>query len=214
VHRQTDPSSSKSNSSRKKYSMNDVTFSIASHRTKGTKSQSSDYQGRHIIAGIQRGDDRKRKKNMKLSTISSGLLLGVTLLLATGASAASKGSLKLNEAVSVNGTQLAKGEYEIMWEGTGPNVELNVIQSKKIVVTVPARLVELKRAGPGQGYGTRKEEDGRTSLTSIFFSGKKYEVAIGKGQHRLCFCEFLGWRRRQSFWASNTLDQPHRRSSR
>ena len=181
VHRQTDPSSSKSNSSRKKYSMNDVTFSIASHRTKGTKSQSSDYQGRQIIAGIQRGDDRKRKKNMKLSTISSGLLLGVTLLLATGASAASKGSLKLNEAVSVNRTQLAKGEYEIMWEGTGPNVELNVVQSKKIVATVPARLVELNHPGPGQGYGTRKEEDGTTSLTAIYFSGKKYELAIGKG---------------------------------
>jgi hypothetical protein len=76
------------------------------------------FQGRQIIAGIQRGDDRKRKKNMKLSNITSGLVLGVTLLLATGASAASKGSLKLNEAVSVNGTQLAKGEYEIMWEGT------------------------------------------------------------------------------------------------
>jgi hypothetical protein len=80
------------------------------------------FQGRQIIAGIQRGDDRKRKMNMKPSNITSGLVLGVTLLLATGASAASKGSLKLNEAVSVNGTQLAKGEYEIMWEGTGPNL--------------------------------------------------------------------------------------------
>ena len=161
--------------------MNDVTFSIASHRTEGTKSQSSGYHGRQILAGIQRADDNKRKKseNMKLSNISIGLLLGITLL-ATGASAASKGSLKLNEAVSISGMQLAKGQYEVTWEGTGPNVELNVIQSKKIVVTVPARLVELKHAGPGQGYGTRKEEDGRTSLTSIFFSGKKYEVAIGK----------------------------------
>jgi hypothetical protein len=52
------------------------------------------FQGRQIIAGIQRGDDRKRKMNMKLSNITSGLVLGVTLLLATGASAASKGSLK------------------------------------------------------------------------------------------------------------------------
>jgi 2-haloacid dehalogenase len=38
---------------------------------------------------------------MKLSNISSGLLLGMTLLLATGASAASKGALKLDEAVTV-----------------------------------------------------------------------------------------------------------------
>src|ERR1700751_2103276 len=115
---------------------------------------------------------------MKLSNISSGLLLGMTLLLATGASAASKGALKLDEAVSVNGTHLAKGEYEVTWDGTGPNVELNVIQSKKVVATVPARLVQLSHRVPGQGYGTRKEEDGKTSLTAIYFYGKKYELAF------------------------------------
>jgi len=161
--------------------VSDVTFSIPWHRTEGTKSQSSDHQERQVIASIRRDDHKQRKnKNMKLTNISSGLLLGMTLLLATGASAASKGSLKLDEAVSVNGTHLAKGEYEVTWDGTGPNVELNVIQSKKTVATVPARLVQLNHPGPGQGYGTRKEEDGTTSLTSIYFSGKKYELAIGK----------------------------------
>ncbi len=117
---------------------------------------------------------------MKFSKMGSGLLLGMTLLLGTSASAASKGSLKLEEAVSVNGMQLAKGEYKVTWEGTGPNVELSVIQSKKIVATVPARLVELSHSGLGQGYGTRKEEDGTTSLTAIYFYGKKYELAIGQ----------------------------------
>jgi hypothetical protein len=121
-----------------------------------------------------------KNKNMKLSNISSRLLLGMTLLLATGASATSKGALKLDEAVSVNGTHLAKGEYEVTWDGTGPEIELNVIQSKKVVVTVPARLVQLNHPGSGQGYGTQKEEDGTTSLTSIYFSGKNYELAIRK----------------------------------
>ena len=116
---------------------------------------------------------------MKLSNTGVGLLLGITLL-ATGASAGSKGSLKLTEAVSANGMQLAKGDYEVTWDGTGPDVELNVIQSKKIVATLTARLVELSHRGPGQGYGTRKEEDGTTSLTAIYFYGKKYEFAIGE----------------------------------
>ncbi len=92
---------------------------------------------------------------MKLSKISTGLLLGMTLLLTTGASAATKGSLKLEEAVSVNGMQLAKGEYKVTWEGTGPNVELSIIRSKKIVATVPARLVDLNR--PGRGRDTEHE---------------------------------------------------------
>jgi hypothetical protein len=166
--------------SREKHIVSDVTFSILWHRTEETKSQSSDHQERQIIASIWRDDDRKRMNRMKLSNIRSGLLLGMTLLLPTGASAASKGSLKLDEAVSVNGTHLVKGEYEVTWDGTGPNVELNVIQSKKIVATVPARLVQLNHSGPGQGYGTRKEEDGTTSLTRIHFSGKKYEFVICK----------------------------------
>jgi hypothetical protein len=117
---------------------------------------------------------------MKFSKMGSGLLLGMTLLLATSASAASKGSLKLEEAVSVSGMQLAKGEYKVTWEGTGPNVELSVIQSKRIVATVPARLVELSRPGLGQGYGTRKDEDGATLLTGIYFYGKRYELEIGQ----------------------------------
>jgi hypothetical protein len=165
--------------SRKKKIINHVTFSIASHLTEGTESQSSGRGGPRIIGNLQHGDDRKRKGNyMKLSKISNGLLLGMTLVLATGASAATKGSLKLEEPVSVNGMRLAKGEYKVTWEGTGPNVQLSVIQSKKIVATVPARLVELSRPGLGQGYGTRKNEDGTTLLTGIYFSGKRYELEI------------------------------------
>jgi len=86
----------------------------------------------------------------------------------------------LNRPAITDGRFLPAFSERITWEGTGPNVELNVIQSKKIVATVPARLVELSHRGPGQGYGTRKEEDGTTSLTAIYFYGKKYELAIGK----------------------------------
>jgi hypothetical protein len=117
---------------------------------------------------------------MKVSKISIGLLLGLTLLPATGALAANKGSLKVFEPITIDGTPLAKGDYQVKWEGTGPDVELNIIGSNKIVVTVPARLVDLSHPGQYEGYGTRKEEDGSTSLTDIYFSGKKYELAIGQ----------------------------------
>jgi hypothetical protein len=125
-------------------------------------------------------ENRRRKGNyMKFSKTYTGLLMGMILLLAAGAEAASKGSLVLDKAVSINGTPLAKGEYKLTWEGTGPNIELNVIQSRKIVATVPARLVDLDRAGQQMGYETRMQEDGTTSLTAIFFLGKRYEMQIG-----------------------------------
>jgi hypothetical protein len=122
---------------------------------------------------------------MNVLKISNGLLLGLTLLVATSGSAATnssqdKGSLNIQEPVTVNGTRLAMGKYQLKWEGTGPDVALNIIQSHKIVATVPARLVDLARAGRADAYETRKEEDGSTLLTSIDFSGKKYQLAIGQ----------------------------------
>ncbi|MGA7921033.1 MAG: hypothetical protein WCA38_15325 [Candidatus Acidiferrales bacterium] len=122
---------------------------------------------------------------MNVSKISNGVLLGLTLLVATSGSAAThssqnKGSLSIQEPVTVNGTRLAVGNYQLKWEGTGAEVELNIIQSHKIVATVPARLVDLTRPGRADAYEARKEDDGSTLLTAIDFSGKKYQLAIGQ----------------------------------
>jgi hypothetical protein len=124
---------------------------------------------------------KKRKRVcMKVSRISKGLLLGAAMLMATDALAANKGSLKIYEPVTVNGTKLAVGDYQVKWEGTGPNVELNIIKSNRVIATVPVRLVELSRPERDSASVTRKVEDGTTSLTEIRFSGKKYELSIGQ----------------------------------
>ena len=123
---------------------------------------------------------------MKVSKISSGLLLGLMLLLATSASAATnssknKGSMNIEAPVTVNGTRLPVGNYQLTWQGTGADVELNILQSHKVVATVPAKLIDLPRLARGDRYGTRKLEDGSTSLTEIGFYGKNYELVIGQG---------------------------------
>ena len=117
---------------------------------------------------------------MKLSRIYKGPLLAATLLIVTSALAANKGSLNISQPVTVNGTKLAAGDYQVKWEGTGPNVELNIIKSKKVVVTVAARLAELSRPERNSASVTQMAEDGTTSLTEIFFSGKNYELSIGQ----------------------------------
>jgi hypothetical protein len=165
--------------SRKKKTMNHVTFRIASHLTEGTESQSSGCGGPQAIGPSAWRQSKAGGNYMKFSKISNGLLLGMTLLVTT-ASAATRGSLKLEESVSVNGMHLAKGEYRVTWQGTGSNVQLSVIQSQKIVATVPSRLVRLSRPGPSQGYETRKDKDETTVLTAIYFAGRKYEMEIGQ----------------------------------
>ena len=123
---------------------------------------------------------------MKLWKISNSVLLGLTLLAATSASASTKssqnkGSLNIQEPVTVNGIRLAMGNYQLRWEGTGSDVKLNIIQSHKVVATVPVQLVDLARTASTEGYETRKEEDGSTSLTNIDLSGKKYQLHIVQG---------------------------------
>src|ERR1700740_2357289 len=115
---------------------------------------------------------KEEHKNMKLS---NSVLLGLTLLVATSGSAAmkgpqNKGSLNIQEPITVNGIRLAMGNYQLRWEGTGSDVELSIIQSHKVVATVPAQLVDLPRPARTEGYETRKEEDGSTSLTNIDLS--------------------------------------------
>ena len=116
---------------------------------------------------------------MKFSNTSKGLLLGLALLLATSALAANKGSLQVSDPVTVSGKSLAAGEYTVKWEGNGPNVELNILQGKKVVATIPARLIDLDRSAPGNTSVVKRNEDGSKTLSEIRFAGKKYALALG-----------------------------------
>jgi hypothetical protein len=116
---------------------------------------------------------------MKASKISKGLLLGLALLLATSVFAANKGTLQVSDPVTVNGKQIGAGDYTVKWEGTGPNVELSILQGKNVVATVPARMVDLDRAPSRDSAVTVVNPDGHKSLNEIRFSGKKYAFAVG-----------------------------------
>ena len=116
---------------------------------------------------------------MKLSKVSKGLLLGLALLLATSAFAANKGSLMVSDPVTVSGKSLAAGEYTVKWEGNGPNVELNILQGKNVVATIPARLIDLDRSASGNTSVVKRNDDGSKSLSEIRFAGKKYALALG-----------------------------------
>jgi hypothetical protein len=115
---------------------------------------------------------------MSVVKISKGLLLGLALLLATSAFAANQGSLAVSDPVTVSGQQLGAGVYTVKWEGTGPNVELNILRGKNVVATVPARVIDLERKPDRNSAVTSVQGDGRKSLNEIRFSGRKYALAI------------------------------------
>ncbi len=116
---------------------------------------------------------------MKFATVSKSLILGLAVLLASTAFAATKANLQLSNAVLVNGTTLKPGDYKIQWEGAGPNVELSIMQGKKVVATVPAHVVELQIPASNNAAVTRQNASGPNTLAGVRFQGKKTALELG-----------------------------------
>lgn len=115
---------------------------------------------------------------MKLNQLAKTVALGLAVLLASSAFASNKGSLQVQEAFEVNGQQLAPGEYQVRWDGTGPNVEVSFMQGKKEVAKITAKVLALDKA---YDYDSAVVDhaSGKATVSEVRFAGKKYALAIG-----------------------------------
>jgi hypothetical protein len=118
---------------------------------------------------------------MKLSKLSLAFF-GSALLLSSAVLAGepNKGSLQLYEKVSVEGKALNPGKYTVTWEGTGPNVQVTVLQGKQAVATFPAHVTEQATRNSEDAYGSAAETDGSRTLTAIYPNGKRFSLEIGQ----------------------------------
>jgi hypothetical protein len=117
---------------------------------------------------------------MRKTKLAAGLLT-FSLLLAASAIAgnSNRGTLKVDEAVTVAGKQLPAGEYQVEWTGSGPSVEVSISNGRDTLTKVPGQLVPLKKTEPANGYSTSTDQAGNKALTGILFGGKKYQLSIG-----------------------------------
>ena len=115
---------------------------------------------------------------MKLNNVAKTVVLGLAVLLASSAFASNKCSLQVRESVEVNGQQLAPGEYQLRWDGTGSNVEVTFMQGKKEVAKTSAKVVSLDKAY-GYDSAVLDHASGKTTVSEVRLAGKKYELAIG-----------------------------------
>jgi len=117
---------------------------------------------------------------MKFATVSKSLVVGLALTLASSAFAASKANLTLNNPTSINGTKLKAGDYKLEWDGSGPNVEVSIMQGKKVVTKVPAKIVDLNQAAANDAALLKQNSDGSTTLSGARFQGKKFSLELGE----------------------------------
>jgi hypothetical protein len=117
------------------------------------------------------------KFSVKVVTLLVALLLAAS---AFAGSEARKGTLQVFDPVQVNGQKLAPGQYAVKWEGDGPNVQVSIVNGKKVLATAPAHVVELPDKAPSDTSIVNKNDDGSRTLTQIRFGGKKYALSIGE----------------------------------
>jgi len=117
---------------------------------------------------------------MKFAAVSKSLAMGLALFLASSAFAANKANFQVQTPLTINGTKLKSGDYKLQWEGSGPNVEVSIMQGKNVVAKVPARVVDLPSAPSSDATVVRRNDDGTASLTGVRFGGKKFALEVGE----------------------------------
>jgi hypothetical protein len=116
---------------------------------------------------------------MKFATISKSVVMGLALMLASSAFAATKASLNLQHPTIVNGTKLKAGDYKLEWDGSGPNVEVSIIQGKNVLTKVPAKVVDLSSPSQNSAAVVTLNSDGTSTLSGARFEGKRFALELG-----------------------------------
>ena len=119
---------------------------------------------------------------MKSTLFSRNIFATLVLAMATSAFAASdshKSSFEISTATQVNGTTLPAGEYTAQWEGSGPTVQVNIMQGKKVVATAPAQVVTLDSKASDTQAEVLNGTKGERELKALQFAGKKISLQLG-----------------------------------
>ena len=104
-------------------------------------------------------------KSFKKLLISLSLLLSFSM--ASLAAHKNEATINLSDKVQLGSTQLAPGEYKLSWIGTGSDATATLSQGKRVVATVPAKLVEQRSQYSGVGIVTDTAGGGGTRLTGV-----------------------------------------------
>jgi hypothetical protein len=83
-----------------------------------------------------------------------------------------KASITTQEKLTVEGKTLNPGHYRVEWDGSGPNVQVKLIQGKDTVATFQAHVEQQQNKNVANAYSSEKSADGTRELTAIYVGGK------------------------------------------
>ena len=107
-----------------------------------------------------------------------GLALAVCLAAGTSAFAKNSHTLKLFQSLSVNGAQIAAGEYTVSWEGQGASATVSFAKGNKVVATAPAKLVDAGQKHAQNRVDYVEDGKGVAKLTEIQLGGTSQSLVF------------------------------------
>ena len=117
-----------------------------------------------------------------MNSISSSRSLGLFLLLfmlsAASFAASNSKEITFEKTTKVGTTDLQPGTYKVVWKGTGPTVEVDFWQNKKVVVTTSAKL-ENNRSGYDSAVQTSDVSSDSAILREIDFKNTELVFVTG-----------------------------------
>jgi hypothetical protein len=87
-------------------------------------------------------------------------------------------SVQIQDSVQVGGTQLEPGNYQVEWQGTGPQIQVNFVRDGKTVATVPGTLKTNDTKVSQDDIVTDTTSANTKTLTEIDFSRNKESLVF------------------------------------
>jgi hypothetical protein len=84
-----------------------------------------------------------------------GFAMMLTLLVAPAFAAKNSQTVNLPSAMKVGSTDVTPGDYNVTWTGSGPEVQVTLTRNRKVIVTLPAKLVEQTNKNEGLDVDTQ-----------------------------------------------------------
>jgi hypothetical protein len=84
-----------------------------------------------------------------------GFAMMLALLVAPAFAAKNSQTVNFPSAMKVGSADVTPGDYYVTWTGSGPEVQVTLTRNRKVVVTLPAKLVEQNNKNEGLDMDTQ-----------------------------------------------------------
>ena len=119
---------------------------------------------------------------MKSHAFRGNIWMAMAILLTASlwAAAASSRTLSFRTAVSLNGSEMKPGFYEVEWVTHSPEATVTFRRNGEVVATAPGKMVERETKAPADAVVYTNNADGTHTLKELRFAGKKQALVFGE----------------------------------